>query len=128
MNNPIKQALLDILDFLKYKVETDGCTPEEMKSAYKAVAENVCTKATTSDIADFYDQSPSNVRNLVSRWGVHGESKRYYDFGKLQRFIPKSWRKRKRNTEPKPNVIPYMDAPCLLAAEEDTTYGNVEQS
>lgn len=96
MNNPIKQTLLDILDFVRYKVDTNSCTTEEMQSVFKMLSENTVNKATTKDIADFYGQSPNNVRNIISRWGIGGESKRYYDFGKLQKFIPKSWRERRK--------------------------------
>lgn len=118
MTNPIKQALIDILDFLKHKVDTDACTPEEMQSVFRILQEQTITKATTKDIADFYGQSPSNVRNIVSRWGINGESKRYYDFGKLQKFIPKSWRKREVATKH------YEDSGYSVAAETEPTYGN----
>ena len=86
--------LIDILDFLKHKIVNDDCTPEEMQSVFKMLSENTVTKATTRDIADFYGQSNSNVRNIVSRWGVPGESRRYYNFSVFQKFVPKSWRRR----------------------------------
>lgn len=93
MNNPIKQMLLDIIDFVRFKVATDNCTPKEMQEVFKFVSEHTITKATTADIAKFYEQSPSNVRNIISRWGIKGESKSYYDFCELQKYVPKSWRK-----------------------------------
>lgn len=138
--NPFKHILLDIIDFVRFKVDTNACTPEEMQSVFKLLSEQTITKATTKDIADFYGQSPSNVRNIVSRWGIKGESRRYYDFAKLQEYVPKSWRKPKSvvNTEgdeySEPIVMPYIDAPTLstkhyddcgynIAAESETTYG-----
>lgn len=118
MSNPFKQALLDAVDFIRYKIETDACTPEEMQSVFRLVQERTINKATTQDIADFYGQSKSNVRNIACRWGIKGESKRYYDFHQLQRFIPKSWRKRKVEAEDKP-----AEPTCSIAAENAPKYG-----
>lgn len=115
MNNPFKQALLDTLDFIKHKVDNDACTPEEMQSVFRLLQEHTINKATTQDIADFYGQSKSNVRNIASRWGIKGESRRYYDFNQLQKFIPKSWRKAKAE---KPQDVSYS-----VAAEEAPQYG-----
>lgn len=123
-NNPFKRALLDILDFLKYKVDTNGCTPKEMQAAFRILSEQTITQATTKDIAEFYGQSNSNVRNIISRWGIKGESKRYYNFAELQEYVPKSWRKPQRD-EDSPVLTQgyYTPTEYDVAAEPDTPYG-----
>ena len=123
MDNPIKRALLDVIDFARFKVDTNACTPEEMQSVFRMIEENTINKATTKDIADFYGQSNANVRNIVSRWGIKGESKRYYDFNKLQKFIPKSWRKLKPTEAPTPTPYEQNNAYTNIAAETAQKYG-----
>lgn len=130
MNNLIKQTLLDIIDFVRFKVDTDSCTSAEMQAVFKILQENNVTKATTKDIADFYGQSNSNVRNIVSRWGIKGENKRYYDFNRLQKFVPKSWRKSKKEQIDAEaiNSVPIaprytFDAESNIAADSETQYG-----
>lgn len=127
--NPFKQILLDIIDFVRYKVEADACTPKEMQSVFKLLSEQTLTKATTKDIAEFYGQSPSNVRNIVSRWGVKSESQRVYDFAQLQKHLPKSWRKAKREADTATlHTGYYTPADYNLAAEESPVYGVAESN
>ena len=92
----IKQLILDILDYLKFQVTEDRCTPEELKSMYDTLTENIAIDATIGDIAKHYDQSESNVRNVAARSYV-GKPKRrvYYNLMRFAKCIPPSWHKRK---------------------------------
>lgn len=122
MINPIKQLLLDIIDFIRYKIDSDSCTAEEMKSAYKLISEHTLTKATTNDIAEFYGQSPSNVRNVISRWGIPSSSKRYIDFNQFLKYKPKSWRNR---TDYTTTDYAQPTSGYDIAAETETTYNKL---
>lgn len=89
----IKKILLDILDYLRYQVENDKCTPDELRSIYNSLEDNIHVEATIDDIANKYNQSPSNVRNAISR-GYVGKPKRrvYYNLMKIIKCVPHSWR------------------------------------
>lgn len=98
----IKELLLEILDYYRYKILNDGCTQAEMKSLYKVLSENVTSQATIKDIADFYGQSESNVRNVICRNFVEPPQRRvHYNFHSFIKFVPKSWRKYKSTDDEK---------------------------
>lgn len=88
----IKQLVIDILDYLKFQVVNDRCTPEELRSMYNTLTENITVDATISDIASHYGQSESNVRNVLSRSYV-GKPKRrvHYNFMWFVKSAPKTW-------------------------------------
>lgn len=93
----MKKMLLDILDFYRYKLENDKCTQEDMKTVFSALSKDVVSETTTKDIAEFYGQSESNVRNVISRHLME-KPKRVvlYNFNSLLKFIPKRWNEKKR--------------------------------
>lgn len=99
-HNPIKALLLEILYFLKYKVETDQCTAEEIRKFADIATEQLDTLATTKEIAEFYGESESNVRNILARRVIPKEHKPkrkvYFSFNIFAKHKPKSW-KRKAN-------------------------------
>ena len=92
----IKEIILDILDYLKFQVATDRCTPEELRSMYDTITENMTVDATISDIAKHYGQSESNVRNVAARSYI-GKPKRrvYYNLLRFIKCAPPSWHKSK---------------------------------
>lgn len=90
----IKKTLLDILDFYRYKIDNDKCTSEDMRTAFNLLHDNAVSEATIKDIADFYGQSESNVRNIVSRKAVSKPKRAVlYNFIDVSKIIPKSWRR-----------------------------------
>ena len=95
----IKQLILDILEYLKFQVANDRCTPEELRSMYNTITENLAVDATIGDIAKHYGQSESNVRNVAARSYV-GKPKRrvYYNIMEFMKCIPTSWHRQKCNT------------------------------
>lgn len=91
----IKQILLDILDYLRYKVVNDKCTPDELRSITHTIIENLDIDATVSDIAEFYGQSENNVRNVCSRNFMPKPKRRvYYNFAAFNKILPKSWKRK----------------------------------
>lgn len=89
----IKRLILDILDFIREQVENDRCTPDELRSMYDTITENIAVDATISDIAKHYGQSESNVRNVVARTYI-GKPKRrvHYNLMEFIKRVPSSWR------------------------------------
>lgn len=94
--NCIKRILLNILDYLKYQVENDKCTMEEMRSIQSAIVNNLDIDASVMDVAQHYNQKESNVRNVLTR-GYIGKPKRkvYYNFAKILKIVPSNWYKSK---------------------------------
>lgn len=91
----IKKTLIEILDFYRYKMDNDKCTSEDMKAAFELLRDNAVSEATIKDIADFYGQSESNVRNVVTRKAVPKKRILVYDFKNTASLIPDKWRNRK---------------------------------
>lgn len=88
----IKQFLLEILDFYRYKVANDKCTQSDMKSVFELLSKEVVSEATISDIADFYGQSDNNVRNIISRKVTERPRRaNLYNFGAFIKAVPKNW-------------------------------------
>lgn len=88
----IKKVILDILDYLRYQVDNDKCTDEELRSIYAGIAENIDIDATADDVAKFYSVSAHNVRNLPNRSPVPKPKRKvYFSFGSIVKYKPKSW-------------------------------------
>ena len=91
----IKRVILNILDYLRYQVENDKCTSDELKSILEIVSESMEISATIKDMADFYGQSESNVSNVISRRPIPKSQKPkrrvYYNLAFFSKIIPKSW-------------------------------------
>lgn len=102
-HNPIKQLLLEILDFLRYKVDTDQCTAEEIRKFANIATEQLGTLATTKEIAEFYGESESNVRNILARRVIPKEYKPkrkvYFSFNLFAKLKPKSWKRKEDNSD-----------------------------
>jgi len=91
-----KKTLIEILDFYKYKLENDLCTMEEIRSAEKALEENMEIHGTIGDFADFYGKSKDAVNGVIKR-NLIAKPKRnivLYPFHKFRRIIPGSWRRK----------------------------------
>lgn len=90
----VKEVVINILDYLKYQVVNDKCTPDELRSIQNSLIDNLDIDCTCEDIATMYNQSRSNVRNVLSRnFMPKPKRKVYYNFVKFITFIPKTWRR-----------------------------------
>lgn len=89
---PCKRIILEILDYIKYQVENDRCTMEELRSIESTLEQNLEIECTTADLVSHYKQSPNNVRNALSRSFIpKPKYRRLYNFTKFIPFIPKNW-------------------------------------
>lgn len=92
----MKEVLLEIIDFYRYKLVNDKCTPRDMQIAFDLLSESVVCEATIKDIAEFYGQSESNVRNIASRKSVQKSRHAIiYDFKSFINAIPERWKKQR---------------------------------
>ena len=87
-----KQILIEFLDFLKFKVENDLLTMEDVESISKMIESGMPISGTIEDFSNFYGQPRSNVRSLISRRMVEKPVRKvYYPFNALLRIVPNSW-------------------------------------
>lgn len=95
----MKQALLNILDYLRYQVANDKCTPDELRRYSEIATKELNISATIDELSEFYGQSRSNVSNIISRRPIPKENKPkrriYYNFAWFNSIIPESWHNRK---------------------------------
>lgn len=96
-HNSTKKLLLEILDFLRYKVDTDQCTAEEIRKFADVATQELDTLASTQEIADFYGQKLENVHNVLKRRPIPKDKKPtrrvYISFNLFTKLKPKSWNK-----------------------------------
>ena len=94
----MKQTLIEILDFLKYKVETNQCTPEEIRKYADVAINELDTQASIQDIAKYYGQTTKNVHNVLDRRPIPKDKKPkrkvYVSFNFFSSLKPKSWKKK----------------------------------
>ena len=95
--NVAKKIILEFLDYLRYKVESDKLTMEETRSIARVIDEGLTLSGTADDFAEFYGQSRDNVKVVISRKLLDKPRRRvFYRFNTFRRVIPESWRDRHR--------------------------------
>lgn len=62
-----KKLVIEFLDFLKYKVENDLLSMDDIDSIARAIKQDLKIVATIDDLAAFYGQPNGNVRSLINR-------------------------------------------------------------
>ena len=90
----LKNNLSEIIGYIKYKVDNDLCTPEEIESVSKMAMENLKLFGTIEDLAKFYDVPESKVRNTINRKMIEKPKRRvYYRFLSFLKIVPEKWKK-----------------------------------
>ena len=90
----LKNNLSEIIGYIKYKVDNDLCTPEEIESVSKMAMENLELYGTIEDMAKFYNVPESKVRNTINRKMIEKPKRRvYYRFISFLKIVPEKWRK-----------------------------------
>ena len=89
----LKNNLSELIGYIKYKVDNDLCTPEEIESVSKMAMENLELYGTIEDMAKFYGVQESKVRNTINRKMVEKPKRRvYYRFISFMKIVPDKWR------------------------------------
>lgn len=89
----VRKILSDCLGFLKYKVDNNKLTLDEEQAFVKLIEENIPVSGTSRDFAEYYKQSPINVRCVISRKMLDKPVRKVlYPFLSFARKIPSSWR------------------------------------
>lgn len=89
----LKNNLSELIGYIKYKVDNDLCTPDEIESVSKMAMENLELYGTIEDMAKFYGVQESKVRNTINRKMVEKPKRRvYYRFLSFMKIVPDKWR------------------------------------
>jgi len=89
----LKKNLSEIIGYIKYKVDNDLCTPEEIDSVARMAKENLELYGTIEDLAKFYGVSEPLVRSTINRKLIDKPKRRvYYRFLSFMKIVPKKWR------------------------------------
>ena len=99
-DNIHKKILCEFLDFLKFKVENDGLTADEVRSLVNALVGGTDIYATAHELATFYGQSEHNVRCVINRKLLAKPQRRvYYPFAEFAKVVPSGWKCRWQNAK-----------------------------
>lgn len=90
--NLCKRILLEFLDFLRYKVENDRLTMEDMQALTRMIESGLEVRGTAEDFARFYGKSVDSVRHVLHR-KVFDKPKRevMHLFSRFRKNVPSSW-------------------------------------
>lgn len=91
-----KTIINEVLDFLKFKVNSNSCTPEELRNLSDILTERLDTIGTVEEISEFFNVPQQNLRTMINR-KVSDKPKRrvYYRFMSIMKNIPEKWLKHK---------------------------------
>lgn len=91
-----KKHLVEILDYYKQRILSDGCTMDEINSATRALEQNMKVSGTISNFAKFYDVPENQIRATISR-KLLAKPKRVllYSFHAFAKIVPEKWREKK---------------------------------
>lgn len=88
-----KKFILQTLDFLRYKIENDCLTVDEIESMIKVISSTLCLSGTAQDFANFFGKSRENVKVVINRRVISKpERKVVYPFTEFVKAIPDSWK------------------------------------
>lgn len=92
-----KVIINEILDYLKYKVNNNTCTPDELRNITEILIKDLNTIGTIDEMAEFFGVSSVNVRTLIHRKVVEKPKRKvYYRFTSILKNVPDKWLKKKR--------------------------------
>ena len=99
-DNVGKRLLLEFLDFLRYKVDNDLMTMEDIESLARVIEEHLPLLGTADDFARFYGQSRTNVTSVINRRMIAKPVRRvFYRFDLFRKIIPEKWRNHNQSTD-----------------------------
>lgn len=87
-----KRIIIEFLDYLKYKVESDSLTMEDTEAIARTFEDNLDLTGTADDFARFYGKTKTNITTVIDR-NFLPKPKRLvaYRFKDFRRVRPKCW-------------------------------------
>lgn len=92
-SNTMKEIVSEFLAFLKYKVDNDILTMEEVESMCKLFEKELMLIGTADDFARFYGQPRTNISSAINRGMLDKPIRRvFYRFNSLRKIVPAKWK------------------------------------
>lgn len=86
--------LSEFLGYLKYKVDNNLLTLDEVQGLQRLFFEGVPLSGSAEDIADYYHRTPQDVRNVIHRKMLSKPVRKvHYSFQEFQKIVPEKWKK-----------------------------------
>ena len=100
----VKEIVSAFLGFLKYKVDNDSMTMEDVKALAGAIMNGLGVRGTIADLAGFYGKSPDSVRH-VTCYKMKDKPRRRvtYSFPEFDSVRPASWTNESQNSNNQDN-------------------------
>lgn len=87
-----KRIIIEFLDYLKYKVESDSLTMEDTEAIARTFEDNLDLTGTADDFARFYGKSKTNITTVIDRNFLPKPRRLVaYRFKDFRRVKPKGW-------------------------------------
>ena len=87
-----KKIINEVLDFLKFKLNSDSCTPEDIKSIYEMCQKSIDSIGTVEDFSKFFGVPEQSIRTLINRRVIAKPKRRvYYRFMDILKNVPHNW-------------------------------------
>ena len=90
-----KRIIIEFLDYLKFKVESDSLTMEDTEAIARTFEDNLDITGTADDFARFYGKTKTNITTVIDR-NFLPKPKRLvsYRFKDFRKARPKCWSKK----------------------------------
>lgn len=91
-NQSVKEIVSEFLGFLKYKVDNDAMTLEDVKALAQAIMGGLPVRGTVKDFAGFYGKPEDSIRHVIHRRVFEKPKRRVeYTFRNIDKEVPTSW-------------------------------------
>ena len=87
-----KKILLEILSFLRYKIENDFLTMEEVESVSKVIENSLVVLGTADDFARYFGKPKTNISSVINRRMLDRPVRKvFYRFNSFLKTVPEKW-------------------------------------
>ena len=87
-----KKILLEILSFLRYKIENDFLTMEEVESVSKVIENSLVLLGTADDFSRYFGKPKTNISSVINRRMLDRPVRKvFYRFGSFLKIVPDKW-------------------------------------
>lgn len=87
-----KKIALEFLDFIRFKIENDSLTLDEVESIARTLESGLDLTGTADDFARFYGKSKTNVTTVIDRRMLPKPRRLVvHSFNAFRKAIPKGW-------------------------------------
>lgn len=93
MEGPLgKRIAIEFLDYLRFKLENNSLTMEEVESLARTLENGLLLSGTADDFARFYGKTKTNVTTVIDRKMLSKPRRLVmHSFNEFRKAVPASW-------------------------------------